>query len=172
MLTHNFDDSNELGKQGERIIRDFLESFGGIARYEDVSDNKEYQDKDIDGILWTKKGRAIPVELKTDKYTTGNIFFETVSNLKYNTPGCMYKTKAEYLYYYFPNYRRMYCIPMNEYRQWVEEHKHEFPVQRVRNENKKTKQIHYACGYLIPLEKLEEAFPHWRKFDMPYIKIA
>ena len=172
MIVHNFPDSNRVGKQGEKIIRKYFESCQDIIHYEDVSDKKEYQDQDIDGILWRSTGDKGTVELKTDKYTTNRIFYETDSCVERHTPGCMNKTKAEYLYYYFPGYGCMYRIKMNEYREWFEENKKEFTSATFQNKSKFNGSIYHSRGRLIPLPWFEQNFAHWEKIPMPKVHIT
>ena len=174
MRVHNFNNSQKIGERGEEIIQCFLESFGGIDHYEDVSKDKTFQKKDIDGLLWLKRGGKVPVEIKTDTYTTGNIFYETQSCVEFNTPGCMEKTEAKYLYYYFPNFKFMYCISMNEYRDWFHQNKSQFKYKTFENEKKYGNGTYHSGGYLIPMSYMEKHFDkaHWKRFDMSHVSFS
>ena len=55
-----------------------------------------------------KNGKVITVEAKADKVPSSNIFFETISNKEKNTLGCMLKTEADYVFYYFLAYKEFY----------------------------------------------------------------
>ena len=167
MKTHNFESSNTIGKRGERIIRAYLESKPNIRRYEDVSDSYTYRRKDVDGILHFLSGAKREIEIKTDTYTTGNIFYETESCIEYNTPGCMEKTQAEYLYYYLEAYNKLYVLQMDKYRKWFHLHKHMFKYHKFKN-SKKSGDTH-SGGYAIPMAYLEAKFSpkYWKVFDVP-----
>ncbi len=167
MKTHNFDDSNTVGKWGESVLRAFLEADPTLRRYQDVSDVESYRKMDIDAILHFQDGPRRKIEMKTDTYTTGNIFYETESCVEYNTPGCMDKTKAEYLYYYFPGYDKVYILRMDKYRIWFKLHKHMFKYHTFGNE-KKSGDTH-SGGYAIPMKYLEEHFSekYWQVCRVP-----
>lgn len=174
MAIHDFNKSLELGKKGEQVIREFFESSLTVSRYEDVSENKEYQDKDIDGIVWMKSGIPLTVELKTDKYTSGNIFYETASCVEFHTQGCMDKTQAECLCYYFPNFQCMYCIRMDEYRKWFNANSSKFRYVQFANYTRNRQGTYHSGGRLIPITYLEEHFDarHWRKVPMPRVNVT
>ena len=167
MKTHNFEDSNIVGKRGERIVRAYLESKNNLRRYEDVSDRYTYRRQDIDAILHYLTGKTRTIEIKTDTYTTGNIFYETESCVEYNTPGCMEKTKAEYLYYYLENFNKLYVIQMEKYRIWFNLHKHMF--KRHTFINKKNSGDTHSAGYAIPMSYLEAHFSekYWKVYTIP-----
>ena len=167
MKTHNFNDSNDVGKWGEQVLRAFLEADPTLRRYQDVSDVESYRKMDIDAILHFQDGPRRKVEFKTDTYTTGNMFFETESCIEYNTPGCMYKTKAEYLYYYMAAYDKVYIIRMDKYRIWFNLHKHMFKYHKFAND-KKTCKTH-SGGYAIPMKYLEDHFSekYWQVCRVP-----
>lgn len=120
-----------------------------------VEDEAAYQAHDVD-LLWTvleKEGRLriIPIEIKGDRYhRTGNFFFETISNETRGTAGCFLYTKAEWLFYYFLEIGRLYCLPVTEVRPWFEQNSDRFQERRtstpVRGE-------HYVTvGRLVPIE--------------------
>ena len=166
MKTHEFGASNNIGKWGEGVIKAFLMSRSDIRRYQDVSDVESYQRMDIDGIIHLPSGHRQKIEIKTDTYTTGNIFFETESCVEYNTPGCMYKTKADFLYYYLPGYDKVYVLQMDKYRIWFKLHKHMFKYHTFINK-KKSGDTH-SGGYAIPIEYLEKHFSlkYWKVYEV------
>lgn len=174
MKTHDFTKSNELGKRGEQVIQRFFGKRDTVARYEDVSDQKEYQDKDIDGILHLANGDTLTVELKTDQYISGNIFYETDSCVEWHTPGCMNKTQAKCLCYYFPNFHVMYCIDMEAYRAWFEQNKSRFRYVTFKNYKRNYRGTYHSGGHLIPMTFFESNFDskYWKKFAMPSLQIA
>ena len=98
---YDFKTSNELGKIGEAIAEKYFNQSNKIKSYLDVTKDDIYREKDIDFITYMKNGDVITVEAKADKVISSNIFFETISNKEKNTLGCMLKTEADYIFYYF-----------------------------------------------------------------------
>lgn len=168
MKTHNFNDSIQVGKDGEKTVRRYLEGRPNVRQYEDVSNDEEYQGKDIDGLLHMLGGHVRKIEIKTDTYTTGNIFYETKSCVEFDTLGCMEKTEAEYLYYYLPNFSVMYIIKMEKYRKWFRLHRHMFAFKTFKNVKKSGNGTYHSAGYCIPMKYLEAKFSgkYWKKVDM------
>ncbi len=172
MKLHDFDDSIEHGKAGEAVVAKWLEHFPGVERYEDVSDNPAFQEKDIDGIVWIKGNRYTTAEIKTDSYTSGNFFYETHSCVETNTIGCMERTDATHLYYYFTEYKEIYVLNMEAYRKWaLAEHAAHPDIlkdKRLQNKSKNKKRVHHSAGFIIPIAYLKEHFPKtfWSVYDM------
>lgn len=125
----------------------------------DVSKLEKYQDKDIDFILYYKNGSRYSLEIKTDDKTTGNMFFETISNVEFRVLGCMLKTKAKYILYYFPKYRRLYVWEREEFVKWaiqgIKEGKYEKKKLKNKRKNPNDPPSH-TIGYPIPLEEIEK----------------
>ena len=152
---YNFKDSNNLGKIGESIVQNYILSTG--KEIIDVSGDKEYQDVDIDIIIITSKSQRFGVEIKTDYYDTGNIFFEIVSSINPFSSGCMFKTKSDFLYYFFIKTNELYILNTNKYREFVLNNMDRFKVKKVKNKN------YESLGLLIPKEFLENNFEYYRK---------
>lgn len=70
------------GKFGEDLARKFLNDpiikvNHGISHYDDVTQDRTYQDKDTDFIVWKKNGKTFGLEAKVDSHNTGNLYLET-----------------------------------------------------------------------------------------------
>ena len=89
MRTHDFKKSIKVGEYGENLILDFLSNLDNVDFVEDVTGYPAYQNTDIDFLVHFKSGTVSSIEIKTDTYTSGNIFYETISNLEYGVAGCM-----------------------------------------------------------------------------------
>ncbi len=66
------------GKFGEDLARKFLNDpiikvNHGISHYDDVTQDKSYQDKDTDFIVWKKNGKTFGLEAKVDRVTIPEI---------------------------------------------------------------------------------------------------
>lgn len=101
--------------------------------------------------MWNSKEYTI--EVKTDKWRTPNIYFETISSIENNTPGCMYKTEADYIFYYFLAYKELYMLKRKDYVEWFDKNKLHLEGCRpkeVRNTN------YTSAGYIVPKKHIIE----------------
>ena len=113
---YEFKKSLNVGNAGEEKIKQFLLSLSNIESVKSVQNIKKYQDEDIDFIVTFKNKKQYTVEVKTDTYTSGNLYYETVSCAEKNTLGCLEKTKADFIFYYFAKYDRLYILKTNSFR--------------------------------------------------------
>lgn len=163
-MVHNFNKSINIGDYGERIIGAYLEANPNIVNVIDVSKDKKYQDMDIDFIAKLKNGEDISIELKTDTYDTGNIFYEAISNKEHNVLGCMIKSKAKCLLYYFIKTKELYIIDFKAYKKWVNKNNKRFTRKRIKNINRWGNAITHSIGLLIPKKIFEkEMIGHFNK---------
>ena len=161
---HNFKDSLALGEMGEEIILDYLQKSPTIQRIIDVRDEKLYQKMDVDLVVVTKDEQELKVEIKTDSYKSGNIFYEWTSAVETASVGCMEKTQADYLFYYFINLQTMYIFDMAAYRDWFNENKEMFDFlgyqKRVKN-SQWNGGTYETLGYAFPITILDDLNPKW-----------
>lgn len=157
---YNFNDSIKQGEEGERIVKEWLESRPNIHKVVDMAKNSLFYHKDVDFVVEKETREKFRLEVKTDFYTSGNIYYETVSNEKYNVDGCMDKTDADVLAYYFIKLDILYLLNMKEYRKLMNkliEEKHPAMCQKeVGNYAKDGKNTYKSIGYTLPLAVLEE----------------
>ncbi len=160
---YEFNSSNKIGHQGEQFVKQWiLELHPNVSSIIDVSEDKSYQKQDIDFVVNFTNGRQSLVEIKTDTYKTGNMFFETISNEEYQTKGCLMKTNADFLFYYFPNYQNgvLYIFKMKAFRKFVIDHLSHFRQRRVTNTT------HTSIGYIVPLSYIENNFMEYKKYSV------
>lgn len=107
-------------------------------------------------------GKQVTIEIKTDTYKTGNMFFETISNEEYQTKGCLMKTNADFLFYYFSNYQNgvLYIFKMKAFRKFVLDNLPHFRQRRVTNTT------HTSIGYIVPLSYIENNFSGYKKYSV------
>ena len=160
---HDFKTSNELGKIGEAIAKKYFDQSNKISSYLDVTEDDIYREKDIDFILNMKNGNVITVEAKADKVPSSNIFFETISNKEKNTLGCMLKTEADYVFYYFLAYKELYILKRKQYVTWVKKAKLYLPgcdykefYNRAINRETGLTYLYTTGGYIIPKKYIIE----------------
>ena len=101
--SYTFNEKNDFSKKGIDIVCKYLKLLKKTVKIKNVEDDPAYQKNDID-LVWVYKKEdkeiMISIEVKTDKYTTGNFWLETISNEAIGTLGCFVKSKAKYLFYY------------------------------------------------------------------------
>lgn len=160
---YEFNSSNKIGHQGEQFVKQWiLELHPNVAFITDVSDDKFYQKQDVDFVVNFTNGKQALIEIKTDTYKTGNMFFETISNEEYQTKGCLMKTNADFLFYYFSNYQNgvLYIFKMKAFRKFVLDNLSHFRQRRVTNTT------HTSIGYIVPLSYIENNFSEYKKYSV------
>ena len=155
---HNFKDSNVVGAKGEDLIIPFLQNKYSDKAIKDVRAVYEYRQKDIDFLLMNSDKTVYKsIELKTDSYAdsdtvnyyeakemvdkaTGkvglriskNLMVETISHVLHRTLGCMLKTEADEIYYFFINQNKIYVLDRKPFQKWFKQelpkHKARFPA--------------------------------------------
>lgn len=155
---HVFAESKKIGDEGEKIILDYLRSLPSIHRVVDMANNKMFYHKDVDFVFQKEDGKIYRAEIKTDQYTSGNIYYETISNDRYQTEGCMDKTECDYLFYYFIAWDKLYILKMNEYRTLMNTLiKFGHPdLKKKEVKNDKGTYTSNSIGYTLPLSVLEK----------------
>lgn len=99
-MSKNFDEMNSKGKIGEVVISNYLFSLGFSVA--DVSDNPEYQKKDIDFVV-SQGEQQFTLEVKTDYQIskTGNLLFEDVFFQDWGEDeGWFHYCQADYIVFY------------------------------------------------------------------------
>lgn len=112
--------SGTLGKQGEQLFKQVMESGGYTV--EDVSGNSEYWYRDIDFIITSPTTGAIKTfEVKWDTRInkTGNLYLEIASAHSKGGQGWYKFCEADYLAYGDAASRKFYIIPLLELRNRV-----------------------------------------------------
>ena len=165
MAIYEFKKSLAFGKQGEDYIWNYLQNQQSIHKLWDVRSNPLYQRMDIDFISEDIDGKRNYIEVKTDSYTSGNIYYEVQSSA--NSDGCMHKTKADTLYYFYPNMKQLYIFELNKFRDFIEFSLDWFDYKgykkSVKNSSGNGDSIYISVGYAIPLSLFHMMEPKWMK---------
>lgn len=84
----------------------------------DVRKDAYFQEKDVDFLQQTIDGDINKVEVKSDRqaHETRNIVYEISSN---GSAGCLQRSDADYLYYYFVGSGETYIITMKGLRWYI-----------------------------------------------------
>jgi len=156
--SYTFDEKNDFSKKGIEIVCKYLNSLKKTIEVKNVEDEPAYQKNDIDLVWIYSKGKdkiIISVEVKTDKYTTGNFWLETISNETLGTLGCFVKRKAKYLFYYFTKWDSMYIIPLKKAVPWFNKNMNRFRESKTTT-NVNGKYKHTTVGRIVPIKKMME----------------
>ncbi len=138
------------------LARDHLLAEAPGSRLHDVSQDPRFQHRGVD-LLWEREGqRVLGVEVKGDRQggRRGNFFFELVSNLEKDTPGCFLYSVADLLLYVFLDKREVHCLPMKDVRAWFLPRAKQYPLKSTKT---KTGHLVYTTvGAIVPVREVME----------------
>lgn len=145
MRIHEFRKSLKVGDKAAQLAKEWLRSLPQTKGLVSVEADKAYQKRDIDFLWETDKG-FYRVEVKGDTWghKTGNLFFETTSNVEQDNDGCFMYTEADLLLYLMLKSRELYILPVEDVRAWFIREIERFRKQRVKNKDYTT------TGRLVP----------------------
>jgi len=138
----SFAEDLSFGREGEAVVRNLLESSGNFESIIDCSNDKYFQQKDIDVLALVNDGHIAKYEVKTDRkaHETGNIVFEIKTN---GNIGCLAKTEADFVMYYIEGNDRVYCFNAEQMRRYLRQNR--FKLYRMGDN---------AEGYLLNINQL------------------
>ena len=125
------------------------------SQVDNVELDTTYQKLDIDLIWYRKQQSKLFLEVKGDNYnTTGNYFFETVSNSSKGTKGCFLYTQADYLFYYFIYTRQLHILEVEPVRYWFNYNQSrfmsKFPSTAINNG-----ELYCSEGKIVPIHVVQ-----------------
>lgn len=135
---------------------------------------KWYQRQNGDYVGTTAKGgQFVTIELKTEQRTTGNLFLETWSNLRFggSQPGWLHTLQAEWLWYSFLDEKAVYMMRHQTLWEWSMKHGN---INRYRQRMAISDQRNETYGHLVPVEDLKQArviSSVWKKTDLDFQKV-
>lgn len=115
-----FNQQLQIGKSGEAIVAAWLQKRGNKVK--DVSDDKEYQKRDIDLVITNKDGVELTMEVKTDYklHKSGNLFFESTYHKDWgDTNGWYDYCEADYVVFYDVIGNKLYIYDFSNGREYV-----------------------------------------------------
>lgn len=140
-----FKDDLEVGKRAEKLVAAALAARG--HKVIDVSDDREYQRRDIDFILESPNGQQTTLEVKNDLRSdqTGNVFIETYSANNYSRKGAgwYYYCDATYLAFVQEKKGIAHIVAFAELQSYID------------NNNPRQCRSPFSEGYVIPIDKLK-----------------
>lgn len=140
-----------IAKIGEEIVADIFKKDGYTVQ--DVSENKEWQESDVDLLVYKNNKLVYKIEVKTDEkaLVTNNVFIETKSN---KGLGWIWKTEADYIYIVIPN-QKVYVLFRDEFVAWFRNIMHECKLRSSKTTDVNGKVLYYNWGRLIPLTVMD-----------------
>lgn len=169
-MIHDFNKSVIAGARGEEKIIRYLQAKPETINILDVRNDRNFQMDDVDLIVDNKHRKGIKIEIKTDSYYPRNFFYEYISNQEKNVMGCMEKTKADYIFYYYENYNTLYIIDTKELRAWVRvaENFDKMTKKTIKNKAGRMHEGNYftSIGYTLPVVLLDGKYNWIKKFTI------
>ncbi|HZH04184.1 MAG TPA: hypothetical protein VEY30_10385 [Myxococcaceae bacterium] len=123
------------------------------GRIHDVQDDPRFQHRGVD-LLWQAPDGAVRgVEVKGDRQAhRGNYFFELVSNLEKNTPGCFLYSEADALLYVLLSPREVHHLPLKETRAWFLDRSAAFPLRHTHT--RVGRETYTTVGATVPIRQV------------------
>ena len=130
--------------------------------------NEEDWQKNYGDFVAVKEDVAKRVDLKAEERWTGNIFAETWSNRTYNfaNPGWMHHLKADQIWYFFFDTRKLIFIEFKEFKEWFDKQEYNYTDEYGNKSIKpnswmfkekvqdKHKQKNITVGRIVPIQFL------------------
>lgn len=141
------------------LVREHLLAEVPGSRLHDVQVDPRFQHRGVD-LLWERPGQPVlGIEVKGDRQggRRGNFFFELVSNLEKDTPGCFLYSMADVLAYVFLDKREVHCLPMAQVRGWFLERSKDFALKSTKTRTGAV--LYTTVGALVPVREVLRAFP-------------
>lgn len=157
-----YDDCLSVEAKGQKIIYDWLIQRGCVVVF-NVNDVRGAEFQSFGDLIVVRpdNDKHELIELKIEEHNAhGNLFVETWSNKNWWNPGWIYKSKAEWLFYYFLQEDTLYQISMNNLRRFVfrtnESGKVETFSRYKERPQRKYNQPNQTCGLCVPIADLQK----------------
>jgi hypothetical protein len=114
------------------LVRDHLLAAAPGSRVHDVQQDPRFQHRGVD-LLWENGEEVLGVEVKGDRQgRRGTFFFELVSNLEKDTPGCFLYSEAHLLAYVLLAEQELHLLPLPATRAWFLPRAKAYPLKHTR----------------------------------------
>lgn len=126
--TYGWKSQLAVGARGVERVATYLREHG--FQVQDVTADKDWRHRDVDLLVRGKrKQRWKAVEVKTDSYTTGNIFLELVASS--GRPGCVFVSRADVWCYWLSALGILLLIELPALQYWLMCHADEYRQTQV-----------------------------------------
>ncbi|WP_254623907.1 hypothetical protein [Myxococcus sp. CA033] len=135
------------------------------SRVHDVQSDPRFQHRGVD-LLWElPTGEVRGIEVKGDRNATRRrYFFELVSNLEKDTPGCFLYSGADLLVYVFLSQGELHVMPLKAVRDWFLPRAKEYTLKHAFTQ---TGAIRYTTvGAVVPTRDVVEGVPRVLKIPL------
>jgi hypothetical protein len=125
------------------------------SRVHDVQLDPRFQHRGVD-LLWElPSGEVRGIEVKGDRQAHRRYWFELVSNVEKDTPGCFLYSGADLLLYVFLRRAELHVLPLNEVREWFLPRAKAYALKHT---STKTGAIRYTTvGAVVPCHEVLDA---------------
>ncbi len=136
------------------------------SRVHDVQEDPRFQHRGVD-LLWElASGEVRGVEVKGDRQPRRrNYFFELVSNVERDTPGCFLYSGADLLSNVFLAQGELHLLPLRQVREWFLPRARLYSLKRAFTQ---TGAVRYTTvGAIVPVREVLEAVPEAQVVRLP-----
>ena len=136
------------------------------SRVHDVQEDPRFQHRGVD-LLWElPSGEVRGIEVKGDRQPRRRrYFFELVSNLERDTPGCFLYSGADLLVYVFLAQGELHVLPLKTVREWFLPRAKSYELRHTFTQ---TGAIRYTTvGAVVPVKDVQEAVPEVKSIPLP-----
>ncbi len=125
------------------------------SRVHDVQLDPRFQHRGVD-LLWElPTGEVRGIEVKGDRQAHRRYWFELVSNVEKDTPGCFLYSGADLLMYVFLTRAELHVLPLKEVREWFLPRAKAYALKHT---STKTGAIRYTTvGAVVPCHEVLDA---------------
>ena len=144
------------------VARAFLASEDAASEIHDVQADPRFQARGVD-LLWATRGEVLGVEVKGDRHGArrGTYFFEVISNLEKNTPGCFLYSAAHLLVFVFLQRLEVHVLPLAATRSWFLTHAARYPLRHTTT--RLGADGYTSVGALVPVRDVMGGVPGARR---------
>jgi hypothetical protein len=137
-------------ERGVELARASLTALQQGSRLHDVQADPRFQHRGVD-LLWElPSGEVRGVEVKADRQgRRRNYFFELISNLEKDTPGCFLYSGADLLVYVFLEQREIHHLPLSATREWFLPRAKSYPLRHTQTRTGPL--LYTTVGAIVPV---------------------
>lgn len=142
------------------LTRSYLSQVAPGSLVHDVQNDPRFQHRGVD-LLWEREGHPVfGIEVKGDRQgrRRGNYFFELVSNVEKDSPGCFLYSVADLLLYVFLDAREVHALELKVVRDWFVPRAKEYPLKTTKTRTGAL--LYTTVGAIVPIKEVRRCVPH------------
>jgi hypothetical protein len=155
-----------VGDRAVQHARAWLQSQEPGSRVHDVQEDPRFQHRGVD-LLWElPSGEVRGIEVKGDRQPRRKrYFFELVSNLERDTPGCFLYSGADLMLYVFLVQGELHVLPLKAVREWFLPRAKAYELRHTFTQ---TGAIRYTTvGAIVPVKDVQEGVAAVKVIRLP-----